>query len=135
MTLLSFFRDSWPLMTFNYLETGFLEKLTWRASFCCVIFQLLMKFKIWPFWLFSQFLTFHDLFWPKDYVFSNAHIKSFILTYSLSTFVKDWNLTFLGLFSWFLTFGDLLWPWDYYFWKAYVKSFILRYNWSTFEKD
>ena len=59
-----FFCDFLPRITLNDLRTIFLKKLTLRASFWRIICILLINFEMWPFWPFSWFLIFDDLFWP-----------------------------------------------------------------------
>ena len=69
------------------------------------------KIKIWPFSAFSsRFLTCVDLFYLESDLFWKALAKSFILRYNLSTFEKDWNLTFFAIFDRLRPFFRNFWP-------------------------
>ena len=60
------FRNFWPQVTLNYLETPLIRKLTSRASFSHIIYNILSKFEIWPF---LEILTSSDLWWPGYHFF------------------------------------------------------------------
>ena len=115
-------------LTFDLKYPSNLSTFQWlwaRALFWCIKCLRLIKFNIWPFFI---YVAIFDFLCPR-LTSRLSFLKRLAQELSFEVqFLYYWKRLKLDVFSVFVTSHDLRWPPDYFVWKADVKTVILIYN-------